>query len=189
MQAQQDFSDLIHDVHWREARCTDAPALREMFYRLSRDSIYNWLCIGAPHAPQFADRLALYALGDGTAQAAVAAVTQDAIIGIACFVRDDAVADIAAVVEDTWQGRTVGKRMLHHLAELATARGIGTFTADVMAQNRRAVRLLNGVFAEIEAEWGYGSGHLTMSLASLRPNLPRLLPPDDGAAVTIIPLR
>ncbi len=176
MHIQTDISDVFHEVRWREARATDAPALRAMFYRLSRESIYNWLCIGAPHAPQFAERLAFYALGDGTSQSAVAAFAHDTIIGIACFVRSDCQADIAAVVEDTWQGRTVGKRMLHHLAELARGRGVTTFTADVMAQNQRAVRLLNAVFTQIDGTWSYGSGHLIMPLVSLRPNLPRLLP-------------
>ena len=60
-------------------------------------------------------------------------------VGVARYIRDrerpDS-AEIAFSVLDAWQGRGVGKILLHHLADRAHAEGIRRFTALMLADNR-----------------------------------------------------
>src|SRR3954463_2838499 len=53
-------------------------------------------------------------------------------------------AEVAFAVADEMQGRGLATLLLGHLAQVASARGIGTFTATVLPQNRRMI----GVFRE-----------------------------------------
>jgi RimJ/RimL family protein N-acetyltransferase len=56
-------------------------------------------------------------------------------------------AEIAIVVEDAWQGRGLGPVLLDALLATAEARGLRTFTADVLAQNRPMLRVISRLAA------------------------------------------
>ena len=66
-------------------------------------------------------------------------------MGVARYVRDrerrDS-AEIAVAVLETWQGRGVGKALLHRLADRARDEGITQFTALMLSDNRPMRRLL-----------------------------------------------
>jgi GNAT superfamily N-acetyltransferase len=66
-------------------------------------------------------------------------------VGVARYVRDrerrDS-AEIAVAVLETWQGRGVGKALLHRLADRARDEGITQFTALMLSDNRPMRRLL-----------------------------------------------
>lgn len=53
-----------------------------------------------------------------------------------------AVAEVAFVVQDGWQGKGLGRLLLHELLAAAGARGIRRFRAYVLADNHRMLRLL-----------------------------------------------
>jgi GNAT superfamily N-acetyltransferase len=55
---------------------------------------------------------------------------------------DPAVAEVALVVQDRWQGQGLGRLLLHELLAAADARGIRRFRAYVLAENHRMLRLL-----------------------------------------------
>lgn len=55
---------------------------------------------------------------------------------------DTSTAEIAVIVEDAWQGRGLGGRMLEHLVELARRQGFDEVLALVLASNGGMVRLL-----------------------------------------------
>jgi GNAT superfamily N-acetyltransferase len=55
---------------------------------------------------------------------------------------EEAVAELALVVEDGWQGRGLGMLLLQHILEAGEARGIARFRAYVLADNERMLRLL-----------------------------------------------
>jgi GNAT superfamily N-acetyltransferase len=160
------ISTLPDDISIREATCADAEPLRRMFYRLSPTSIYHWLSIGAPHTPHFADRLAAFALGDGITQAAVVAWHGDEIIGVACYVCADGVkADAAIIVEDAWQGRSLGRQLGLALAQLGSSRGISVVTADILAENQRALKLSRRLLPVAQRDWNQGECHIEGDLA------------------------
>ena len=58
-------------------------------------------------------------------------------------------AEIAVIVEDAWQGRGLGGRMLGHLVELARRQGFDEILALVLAGNAGMIRLLD----RLDLEW------------------------------------
>ena len=60
---------------------------------------------------------------------------------------EGAEAEMAIVVEDEWQSRGVGTSLLLELEERAAFRGIETFTAEVLLENRPMLGLAARLFA------------------------------------------
>ncbi len=58
-------------------------------------------------------------------------------------------AEIAVIVEDAWQGRGLGGRLLEHLVELARRQGFADITALVLAGNSGMLRLLE----RLDLDW------------------------------------
>ncbi|MBW2277428.1 MAG: GNAT family N-acetyltransferase, partial [Deltaproteobacteria bacterium] len=54
-------------------------------------------------------------------------------------------AEVAAAVADDWQGRGVGTLLLSHLARWARAKGIRSFKAAMLADNRAAELLMRTI--------------------------------------------
>ncbi|HLL84646.1 MAG TPA: GNAT family N-acetyltransferase [Longimicrobium sp.] len=68
----------------------------------------------------------------------------DELIAMARYDVDPAtrLADIAFVVRDDWQRRGVGTLLLRRMTEIARARGLAGFTAQVLATNKPMLMLL-----------------------------------------------
>ncbi len=84
-------------------------------------------------------------LQSAQAGSALVAVLSGRIIALASFARmehDPTVADLALLVDDEHQVNGLGALLLEHLAALARHRGVQAFTADVLAENTRMLRLL-----------------------------------------------
>jgi acetyl coenzyme A synthetase (ADP forming)-like protein len=81
------------------------------------------------------------------------------IVAHAAYVRETETADRAEVafeVADDWQGRGIATVLLAHLSELATADGIATFTAVVLPDNHRMIRVFrdSGFAVEVKSRPG-----------------------------------
>jgi acetyl coenzyme A synthetase (ADP forming)-like protein len=105
---------------------------------------------------------------DGEAGTALVVETRGKIIAFAGFYRDPAHSDraeVAFAVADALQGHGIGTRLLERLASVAREQGIGTFTADVLADNRRMLEVFResgfGVTTTIEQ----GVCRVTLSLS------------------------
>ena len=55
---------------------------------------------------------------------------------------DEGTADIGLVVADAWQGLGLGSLLLDEILRAGEQRGIHEFSAEVLTDNRRALRLL-----------------------------------------------
>jgi RimJ/RimL family protein N-acetyltransferase len=154
----------------RPATASDAPALERLFYRLSRDSVMLWLCAGVPQTPHFAHILARYAEVDGRDAVALVAEEAGQVVGIARYVRvaPPVEAEIALVIEDSWQGRHMGRAMLRQLVAYARTQGLSAFLGDCLAENHRVLRMLAAVFPERRATVQGGMYHLRLPLAAAR---------------------
>src|SRR5271166_2307615 len=109
-------------------------------------------------------------------------------VGVARFVRvDDAVAEPAVVVVDSWQGRGVGTVLLDELADRAREEGIRSFAAAVLAENDTAIAALSRLGdTEMSNQGSEVELHIALEDApGAAPSLRRLL--RDAAARTIDP--
>ena len=65
------------------------------------------------------------------------------LVGVARYgLSDEGTADIGLVVADAWQGLGLGSLLLEEILRAGEQRGIHQFSADVLTDNRRALRLL-----------------------------------------------
>src|SRR5437016_8884139 len=130
----------------RPIRPDDEAGLRAFFTRLSTRTVFQrffraWRQLPDEWYPRFvqvdyAQRLALIAEVDGADGAR--------LLGVARYepTDTDGVAEVALVVEDSWQGQGLGRRLLEAILDAAATRGIHRFRADALSDNRRILRLL-----------------------------------------------
>lgn len=130
-------------------------ALAEMS---ARSRYYRFGTAALPDADAVDDLLDV----DGTTQVAIVAIAeqgdgeqgggeQGGGIAVARFLRDPSdptVAEATVAVVDHWQGRGVGTRLLDRLVREARAAGVATFRNYVLADNQRALRLLEALGAD-----------------------------------------
>ena len=128
----------------RLARPEDAEGVAEMHSRSSEQTRYQRYF--APISEWRGDQLRRLAGGHRGATL----VAQDAhgnIVGLGNVFPDrpgdTQTAEIAVIIEDAWQGRGLGSRLLRHLVDLARRQGFDDVVALVLATNSGMVQLLN----------------------------------------------
>jgi len=90
---------------------------------------------------------------------------EEVVIGSGRYVRSaPATAEVAFLVEEDYHGRGIASRVLRHLAIVARGRGITTFEADVLAENKA----MHAVFARtgwpMQSQRDGGTLHVTLTL-------------------------
>ena len=95
----------------------------------------------------------------------VVAVDGAEVRGVGEFVVEDAErAELGVLVEDAFQGRGIGKRLLRLLERLAIQRGLRAFTGDVAYGNSRGLALLRATGRPLKSRPDYGSVRFTLRL-------------------------
>ena len=129
----------------RPIKPTDDDLWLEFFYSLSEDAIYHRFFQPLKRMPRreaqhfvvvdYRDRMALVAV--------LRQEEREQIIAVARYERDPAtnLAECAFAVQDQWQRHGLGTFLLQYLIRIAMMNGIEGFTALVMADNRRMLRL------------------------------------------------
>jgi RimJ/RimL family protein N-acetyltransferase len=144
----------------RPIEADDADRLQRMFERLSPESrLFRFL---APVHRLTALTLLRLAAVDHERREALVALDGDEIVAVA---RYDEIAprdghrraEIALTVEDEWQRRTVGRRLVRRLGALAVDRGYDTFVATIMPENRAALGLVHRIAPD--ARVTFAGGH------------------------------
>jgi acyl-CoA hydrolase/GNAT superfamily N-acetyltransferase len=129
------------EVIVRPLRVSDEETLQDLFYRLSDESRYRRF-MGAKRAHPHEEMQRLVDLDLEQNMALVVCSPElappDEILGMARYDVDPAtrLADIAFVVRDDWQGKGIGTLLMRRMSEIARARGLAGFTADVLASNK-----------------------------------------------------
>lgn len=136
----------------------DADRLVRMFARLSPQTVYRRFFTVMPRLD---GRVLASLVGvDGESVDALVLAVGEEIVGIASYHRsasDPALADVAVVVEDGWQHHGLGTQLMSRLAALAATRGITSFHADVLADNRPAVRMITHMNRHARARFDGGT--------------------------------
>jgi len=140
--AAREFDAVLRDgaaVRMRSVMASDEPALAALFDGLSMRSRWLRFFSGATDL-----RAAAH---DAVAQRGTGGVVAFAgeprtIVAHALYAREgEHRAEVAFEVDDAWQGRGLGTILLGHLASLAAADGIETFTALVLPQNHAMIQV------------------------------------------------
>jgi RimJ/RimL family protein N-acetyltransferase len=148
------------EVLLRPIKPTDEDLMQELFYSLSDRTIYLrfFSSLGAmPH-----ERVQYYTTIDYESQMAIVAAVQsngdEDIIGVGRYVRekDSDLAELALLVRDDWQGNGLGTILHKYLAQVAQARNIGGFKAEILEQNKRALRVFTKAGGKVETKFADG---------------------------------
>ena len=132
-------------VRIRPIRPDDAPRLMALCHRLSPRTVYQRFFSPRPLRPEEAHAFANVDYRERMALVAEVDTGQEPdLIGVARYgpTEEAAMSDIALVVEDGWQGLGLGSILLKEILQAGAQRGIRHFKADVLTENRRALRLL-----------------------------------------------
>jgi GNAT superfamily N-acetyltransferase len=133
----------------------DLPAVRAMFTRLSKRTVYlRFFTVGdgALNA-----ELAYLAALDGHERVALVAEADGAIVGLARFhATGDGRAVAAALVEDGWQRRGIGRRLMSDLVDAARREGMASLDVSVLGDNMAALRLIRHVAPGIRYALDHG---------------------------------
>lgn len=135
------------EVLVRPVRLTDEEHLRDMFYRLSDESVYKrFLAFRRAHPHE--DMQKLVDLDYDLSMALLVVTREDGHEETIAMARYDAnpatrLCDIAFVVRDDWQSRGVATLLLRCLTQVARQRGWAGFVADVLASNQAMLRVFH----------------------------------------------
>jgi GNAT superfamily N-acetyltransferase len=144
---------------------TDVEGIRQLFHRLTVREVYTRFfrkLRGLTN--QDVQRLCNLDYDNEVALVAVTGTREQPVIcGHAMYVVDPStnLAETAFIVHPDWQGQGLGVAMQKRLAELAVARGVRGFVAEVLASNETMIRLAHTSAAEVQTVSLGGSVQIT----------------------------
>ncbi len=157
---------LGQEVLLRPVRISDEPLLKDFFYALSDQSIYQRFISSRKDMPH--ERLQEFVVIDYTSEMVILAVMtvdeREVVAGVGQYGIDAQThtAEVALVVRDDVQKRGVGTELLNYLTLLARKEGLLGFTAEVLVENRPMMRLFERAGFTIEKRRGAGVYELKM---------------------------
>jgi RimJ/RimL family protein N-acetyltransferase len=166
----------------RPIRPDDVERLKAFHGRLSRDSIFFRFFSPLPVLTDA--RAAYFTTVDYDRRLALVATEGSAeteqIVGVVRYDRaGEDQAEVALIVEDRMQHHGIGSVLLAAIIDAARARGVRTLSADVLAENRRMLRLLQACGLPTRSRRVHEAIHLDLDLTVEAPSA--LMKDGDGA--------
>ncbi len=155
----------------RALRADDRARMAQAVRRLDRESIYFRLFGYRSELTEAGlDRIMRFDPDTEVALVAtVGAGENETVIGGGRYVVEDPsasmrIAEVAFMIEEDFHGKGLAGRLLGHLARIARERGIGAFTADVLAENAGMLRVFErcGLAMSTHREGGVVRVNLTL---------------------------
>ena len=134
-------------IFFRPIKPTDEPALAEMLYSLSDESVrsrYFTSTVRFPHKDiqqvaniDYQNELAIVGVVPG--------VAGEQVVAIAQYFLDPKTqeAEVAFVVQDEWQAKGIGTFLLDYLVQIARQRGVQRFLASVLPTNKAMLAIFH----------------------------------------------
>ncbi|MBL7115549.1 MAG: GNAT family N-acetyltransferase [Kiritimatiellae bacterium] len=132
-------------INFRPIHPTDEPAMRDLFYTLSQQTLYYRFMKQVKAVPR--KELQDFVYIDHRSDVAIVGTVPEAhgeeivVIGRYYLDKSTNMAEVAFVVADTWQNKGIGSFLLRHLGTIARRNGIRGFTAEVLRDNRAMQRV------------------------------------------------
>jgi RimJ/RimL family protein N-acetyltransferase len=155
------------EILLRPVKISDEPLLKDFFYALSDKSLYRRFISARKNFPH--ERLQEFVIIDYTVEMVILAVLQEEekeeIVGVGQYAIDETThtAEVAFAVRDDYQGRGIGTELLTYLTLLAKRRGLLGFTAEVLVENTRMLRLFEKMGFDIQKRMELGTYELRMA--------------------------
>ena len=158
--AELERCEALHDgteIFFRPVKPTDEPALAEMLYSLSGESVrkrYFTYTKAFPHRDvqklaniDYHNELAIVGCVPGP--------SGEEIVAIAQYFLDPKTlsAEVAFIVQDEWQDKGMGGFLLDYIAQIAVQRGIKRFNAKVLPANKPMLAIFHSSRCRISTEF------------------------------------
>ena len=166
--AGQAISPTASSLIFRSVQVDDVDLIIEMHERSSERTIFSRY--HSPRIPTRQEITQICQLEGKNGRAVVAAIAgkKPQVVGMAYYINVDVeTAEVALLVEDSFQGQGVGKRLLCWLTELALAQGIVFFEAFVLPTNKPALHLLQQMGRVAQNKLVYGARELQIELTAV----------------------
>lgn len=159
------------EVLLRPVQPSDEPALTEMLYSLSSETVRRRFFSHTttfPHSDvqrltniDYQRNLAIVATVPG-------AGGERELVAIGQYFAEPGgdAAEVAFIVHDAWQDKGLGSRLMRALAEAAKQRGIARFTATVLPENRAMINVFEHAGHPVASEFDGDSHHLVIDLGA-----------------------
>jgi acyl-CoA hydrolase/L-amino acid N-acyltransferase YncA len=155
-------------AHIRPSRASDVERLQELFYNLSERDVYTrFFAYLRSLSVSSAQQLCNVNYKDEMAFLAVVEKDEEEhIIGSSCYVVDPStnMAEVAYMIHPQWQGKGVGKALQQRMIEYARSKGLRGFTAAVLGQNERMIRLIEKSGCSVSTSRSSGVCEITITL-------------------------
>jgi acyl-CoA hydrolase len=145
------------EIFFRPIKPTDEPALSEMLYSLSEESVhtrYMTRTVAFPHRDiqqltniDYKNNLAIVGVVPG--------VSGEEIVAIAQYFLDPKThaAEVAFLVQDEWQQKGMGTFLLDYITKIARQRGVKRFYAKVLPNNRPMLAIFHNSGYKVNTEF------------------------------------
>lgn len=152
-------------VTLRPGRPADVAALMAMHGRCSAETVYRRYHAPVPHlSPRLAR--ALLAPRHGLS---IVATVGDEVVGVGMIAFEDDTADLGIMVEDRWQRKGHGARLLRALAMAAAEQGVETMTCLVQPDNRAVLATVHRAGLRARVSFSDGFNRYTVPIGDLAP--------------------
>jgi RimJ/RimL family protein N-acetyltransferase len=152
----------------RAGRPDDTDRIIEAFHKLDPESIYLRF-FGPKKELSEADIRRFREIDFDSRVVLLATVTKDGdetVIASGTYARESATrAEIAFIVEEDYHRLGISGRLIKHLATIATAAGITTFTAEVLPQNNAMLGVFSRCGYPMKSHTADGTVHISLDLA------------------------
>jgi len=157
------------EIFFRPVKPTDEPALAEMLYSLSEESVRKryltrTLAFDHRHIQQLAN---VDYKKDFALVGIVPSASGEEIVAIAQYFLDPRTqaAEVAFIVQDEWQQKGMGTFMLDYLTQIARQRGVKRFCAKVLPDNKPMLAIFHNSGYKVNTEFDGEVYSITYDLA------------------------
>ncbi len=156
-------------ILFRPVKISDEPLIKDFFYSLSDRSVYQRFLSVRRDMPHSEIQKSFVVI-DYTKGMVILAVTEKAgveeILGMAQYsiIEGTLTAEVSIVVRDDYQNRGIGSELLSYILQVGKKQGLLAFTAEILPENAKIMKLIHRIGAGGELEKKFTGGFFNVRL-------------------------